>query len=222
MKSLKLIGKTKKELAELLDAYQLAIDFNIICSMTDLKGNIIYVNKKFCEISKYSENELLGQNHKMLNSGCHPANFFKQMWSTIGKGNVWNNEVKNKAKDGTYYWVETVVLPIRDKNDRIIQYFSLRMPIDDKKRAEAERKEYIKSLEEMLTMTSHRVRKPITSCLGIMNLMENRIPLSQDELWNTIEHLKSSALELDTFTRELTTFIFDMEQKAKQYEKNSA
>lgn len=213
MKSLKLIGKTKKELEELLSAYNLAIDFNIICSMTDIKGNIVYVNKKFCEISKYSATELLGQNHKMLNSGFHTTSFFKQMWGTIGKGNVWHHEVKNKAKDGTYYWVDTVILPIRDKKEKIIQYFSLRMPIDDRKRAEAERKEYIKSLEEMLTMTSHRVRKPISSCLGIMNLLENKIPLSQYELWNIIEHLKSSALELDTFTSELTTFIYDIAKK---------
>ena len=190
--------------------------------MTDLKGNIVYVNKKFCEISKYSETELLGQNHKMLNSSFHTTNFFKEMWCAIGKGNIWHNEVKNKAKDGTYYWVDTVVLPIRDKNDKIIQYFSLRMPIDERKHAEEERKEYIKSLEEMLTMTSHKVRKPIASCLGIMSLMENKVPLSQDELLNIVEHLKSSALELDTFTKELTTFIFDMEQKAKQHKKNCA
>ncbi len=105
MKGFKIKGKTKKELEELLGAYQQAIDFNIICSMTDLKGIIVHVNKKFCEISKYSEKELIGQNHRILNSGFHSKDFFKQMWKTIGSGDSWHDEVRNKAKDGTYYWV---------------------------------------------------------------------------------------------------------------------
>jgi len=208
-------GSTKKEILQLLGAYQQAIDFNIICSITDIKGTILYANKKFCEISKYSEDELVGQNHRIVNSGFHPKDFFKQMWKTIGKGNVWHNEVKNKAKDGTYYWVDTIVLPIYGKNGKIIQYFSLRIPINEKKQLEQDQIERIKELKEMLFMTSHKVRKPVSSCLGLMNLVESDIPISQDELWKIIGHLKSSALELDAFTRELTTFIYDLEQKEK-------
>lgn len=210
-----IIGKTKKELQELLGAYQQAIDFNIICSMTDIQGTIIYVNKMFCEISKYSEKELLGQNHRILNSGFHAKDFFKQMWKTIGKGNSWHNDVKNKAKDGTYYWVETVILPIRDKTGKIIHYFSLRVLINDRKQAEEEKENHVKGLEEMLFMTSHEVRKPIASCLGLMNLVESGKPLRQEELWKIIEHLKLSALELDAFTKKLTAFIYEMGQRTK-------
>jgi PAS domain S-box-containing protein len=208
--------RTKKELLLLLNAYQQAIDFNIICSITDLKGTILFVNKKFCEYAKYTEEQLLGQNHRMLNSSFHPRGFFKQMWKTIGRGGTWTGEVKNKASDGTFYWVETVVLPIRDRNQKIIQYLSLRMPIDDRKNAEMEKQEYLKALEEMLFMTSHEVRKPLTSCMGLMNLVEDGKPLSQLELWNTVKHLKSSALELDVFTKKLTIFMYEMEQKTKR------
>lgn len=208
-------GRTKKELLTLLNAYQQAIDFYIICSITDIKGTIIFVNKRFCEISKYSEEHLLGQNHRILNSGFHSRGFFKEMWKTIGKGYAWNGEVKNKAYDGTLYWVDTVVLPIKDKDEKIIQYLSLRIPIDDKKNAENEKIEHMKALEEMLFITSHEVRKPLTSLMGLMNLVESEMPLNQQELWETIKHLKSSALDLDIFTKKLTFFLNEMEQKIR-------
>jgi PAS domain S-box-containing protein len=208
-------GKSKKELAMLLYAYQQAIDFNMLCSMTDLKGNIIYVNNKFCEISKYAEDELLGQNHNILNSNYHPKEFFKNMWKTIGKGNVWHGEVKNKAKDGTLYWVDTVVLPIYDSNQKIIQYLSLRMPINERKQIEFEKQNHMKALDEMLFMTSHKVRRPVTTCLGLMEIVEaDNVSLTQKEVNSLISHFKSSAVELDEFTRELTAFISEMRQKS--------
>ncbi|WP_276361360.1 PAS domain S-box protein [Daejeonella sp. H1SJ63] len=213
MTQIKMAGRTKKELLLLLNAYQQAIDFYIICSITDIKGTILFVNKRFCEISKYSEEYLLGKNHRILNSGFHSRDFFKVMWKTIGKGFAWNGEVKNKASDGTFYWVETVVLPIKNKDGKIVQYLSLRIPIDDKKNAENEKRKYLTALEDMLFMTSHEVRKPLTSCMGLMNLVEGEAPLSQLELWDTIKHLKSSALELDEFTQKLTIFMHRMKQE---------
>lgn len=109
----------------------------------------------------------------------------------------------------------TVVLPIKDKDEKIIQYLSLRIPIDDKKNAENEKIEHMKALEEMLFITSHEVRKPLTSLMGLMNLVESEMPLNQQELWETIKHLKSSALDLDTFTKKLTFFLNEMEQKIR-------
>src|ERR1035437_1790263 len=159
-------GHSQKELLRLLQAYRQAIDESIISSITDIKGIIIYANKKFCEVAKYSEKELIGKNHRIINSAFHTKEFFKDMWETINNGNVWHNEIKNKAKDGTCYWVDTVIIPIKNEKGEIIQYLSLRMLIDDKKKAEAERKEYIQSLEEMLFMTNHEVRQPIAHCMG--------------------------------------------------------
>ncbi len=206
-------GRTKKELLTLLNAYQQAIDFYIICSITDVKGTILFVNKRFCEISKYPEEFLLGKNHKILNSGFHSRDFFKAMWKTIGNGFAWNGEVKNKASDGTFYWVDTVVLPIKGTDEKIVQYLSLRIPIDDRKNAESEKRKYLTALEDMLYMTSHEVRKPLATCMGLMNLVEGDAPLSQLELWDTIKHLKSSALDLDSFTKKLTMFMNETEQK---------
>lgn len=214
MNPFNIIGKTKKEIQGMLTAYQQAIDYNIICSLTDFKGTILYVNKKFCEISKYSEKELLGQNHRIVNSGFHPKGFFKQMWRTIGKGNLWQNEIKNKAKDGTYYWVDTVILPIRDNARKIIQFFSLRMPINERKEVDAKREQHIKVLEEMLFMTSHKVRQHIANILGLSNILYSS-KNEPEEFKIVVDYLKKSALNLDKVTQELNLFIHSEKQKAE-------
>lgn len=208
--------KTKGELQRLLIAYQQAIDFNIICSITDTKGTILYVNKIFCNVSKYSEEELIGKNHNLINSGHHPKAFFKQMWQTIGKGLIWHDEVKNKAKDGTYYWVDTTILPIKDSEGNTIQFFSLRQEITEKKEKEEKQKEYMASVEKMLFMVSHKIRKPVTNCMGLMTLVDDDKTLTQEDLNAIVNHFKSSAIELDQFTKELTNFIYDIEQKNKE------
>jgi PAS domain S-box-containing protein len=109
---------------QMLNSYKRAIDVNIITSIADCKGTIIYVNEKFCEISKYQKNELIGQNHRIINSNYHSKAFFEDLWKTIKAGQTWQGEIKNKAKDGSYYWVDTVILPIETDNE--IQYLSLR------------------------------------------------------------------------------------------------
>lgn len=206
---------SKKELLRLLNAYQQAIDETIISSITDTKGTIIRANKKFCEVTKYSENELLGKNHRIINSDYHTKEFFKDMWETIDNGNVWHNEIRNKAKDGTFYWVDTVIIPIKDDKGKTIQYLSLRMLINEKKQREVERKEYVKSLEDMLFMTNHEVRQPVANCLGLMNIVNSTNP-SKKDLMKIYDHLKHSASKLEMFTRKLTLFLHDLAEKHKK------
>lgn len=110
-----------------------ALDQTALVSMTDAKGHIVYVNNKFIEISKYSLKELLGQNHRILKSGHQPDQLFDELWATISSGKVWRGEIKNKAKDGTFYWVDTSIAPIMGAGGHPERYISVRFLITDKK-----------------------------------------------------------------------------------------
>lgn len=117
-----------------LASYQKALERSSLVSVTDLKGNILDVNKKFCAISKYTREELVGQNHRIINSGYHDHTFWRDLWQTISKGDVWRGEIKNKAKDGTFYWVDTVICPVYNEHGEISRFLSIRQEITENKR----------------------------------------------------------------------------------------
>ncbi|MEK7810666.1 MAG: PAS domain S-box protein [Pseudomonadota bacterium] len=115
-----------------------AMDQHAIVSVADARGNIIYVNDKFCQISQYTRTELVGQNHRILKSGLHAAEFYEAMWSTISRGHTWQGEVCNRNKAGELYWVETTIVPSLDDNGLPWQYVSMRTEITRLKHAEAQ------------------------------------------------------------------------------------
>jgi PAS domain S-box-containing protein len=130
------LGNQSVEMLQMLSAYQAAVNEAAIVSITDIKGDIVYVNEMFTRVSKYTAEELLGQNHRLINSGYHKKEFFRDMWQIITAGKPWRGDIKNKAKDGSYYWVDTVISPIIDQNGSIFQYLSIRNLITPQKENE--------------------------------------------------------------------------------------
>lgn len=114
----------------------IAINKSSIISRTDLKGNITYVNQNFLEVSGYSEQELIGQPHNIINSGFHPKVFWKNVWAQIGKGKIWRGEVCNKGKGGKIYWVDTFIYPCYNEQGKLVSYFSIRNDITSRKNHE--------------------------------------------------------------------------------------
>lgn len=112
-----------------MNSFEKGLEQFSIVARTDSRGRIIYANEEFCRLSKYTEEELLGKDHRIVNSGHHPKEFFKEMWDTILDGKNWRGVVKNKAKDGTFYWVDTIIIPIRNTKGVLLEILSFRFNI---------------------------------------------------------------------------------------------
>lgn len=118
------------------EALLTALDQSALVSATNAKGDIYYANNKFVEVSKYNLEELIGQNHRILKSGFHSPEFFKELWNTISNGKVWHGEIKNRAKDGSFYWVNSTIVPIMGPDNKPEWYISVRILITEQKTTE--------------------------------------------------------------------------------------
>ncbi len=195
-----------------------ALDEHSIVSITDTEGNITYANKKFEEISLYSQQELIGSNHQILKSNVHPDSFYKDIWSTIASGEIWHGDICDQAKDGSTYWVSSTIVPQLNKAGKPEQYIAIRTDISNIKAIERNQREANqlliaekeltelerrkadkanKAKSEFLSSMSHELRTPLNAILGFSQLLEidTDHPLN-DEQKESIGYIVSSGNHL--------------------------
>jgi len=188
--------------------YASFLDKFSIVAVTDTKGVIIYANDKFCEISKYSQEELIGKNHNIINSGYHSRDFFGDMWKKISKGLLWRGEICNRAKDGSLYWVDSFIVPELNQQQRPLRYYSFRIDITERKLQEQKIQEKNQKLTEIAFIQSHEVRRPVANILGLVSLIDKK-NLDTTNL-EIVEHLERSTKDLDNVIHKIVEKTYEI------------
>jgi PAS domain S-box-containing protein len=198
-----------KALAEFKDA----LDAHCIVAITDARGKITYANDKFCAISKYSREELIGRDHRIVNSNYHSKAFIEELWQTISSGKVWKDLMRNQTKDGSFYWVDTTIVPFLGKDGKPLQYISIRSDVtasqqaqetlsdahQELSKANTELDKSARMKDEFLANMSHELRTPLNAILGLSESLLEQVhsPLSPRQqknittISNSGEHLLS-------------------------------
>lgn len=199
------LGKFVNKMAD----FQFALDASSIVAITDQRGTIKYVNDQFCRISKFSKEELIGQDHRIINSGYHSKEFFNNLWKTISSGEVWKGEIKNKTKDNTYYWVDTTIVPFLDEFQKPYQYLAIRYEVTRRKLAEEEIQKMTGKIIDVQEEERKRISRELHDDIG-QNLYSHLITINrlqtemdhplldqmQDEATEIIEALRHLSWEL--------------------------
>ncbi|MGE4131118.1 MAG: sensor histidine kinase [Bdellovibrionales bacterium] len=176
------------ELLQELRDHKFALDQSAIVALTDARGIITKVNKRFCDISGYSRDELIGADHRIVNSGTHPKAFFSHLWQTIARGEVWRGEVCNRRKDGTLYWVYTTITPFLDQQGRPFQYLAIRQDISELKaaqqiimdqQAQLINASRLSAIGEMSAAITHEINNPLAVILGRTEMLQGFIARGQ-------------------------------------------
>ena len=203
-------GVLERSLKELADI-KFALDQSTIVAITDQRGIINYVNDEFCRISKYPREELLGQDHRIINSGYHPKEFIRELWTTIAAGKVWKGEIRNRAKDGTIYWVDTTIVPFLDPEGKPYQYVAIRHDITKRilaeeqvlqQAAELQRAGQLSFVGELAAGLAHEIKNPLAGIQGAVDILIRRRDKNDPER-EALEGMRDEVQRIDRTVRAL-------------------
>ncbi len=201
------LERSLKELADI----KFALDQSTIVAITDQRGIINYVNDEFCRISKFSRGELLGQDHRIINSGFHPKDFIRDLWTTIASGKVWKGELKNRASDGTIYWVDTTIVPFLNSDGKPYQYVAIRHDITQLKlaedqirhqAAELQRAAQLSLIGELAAGLAHEIKNPLAGIQGGVDILIRRRDKNDPER-EALEGMRQEVQRIDNTVRAL-------------------
>jgi PAS domain S-box-containing protein len=201
------LERSLKELADI----KFALDQSTIVAITDQRGIINFVNDEFCRISKYSREELLGQDHRIINSGYHPKEFIRDLWTTIAAGQVWKGELRNLAKDGSIYWVDTTIVPFLNSDGKPYQYVAIRHDITQlklaeeqvrKQAAELQRAAQLSFVGELAAGLAHEIKNPLAGIQGGVDILIRRRDKNDPER-EALEGMRHEVERIDSTVRAL-------------------
>jgi PAS domain S-box-containing protein len=201
------LERSLKELADI----KFALDQSTIVAITDQRGIINYVNDEFCRISKYSREELVGQDHRIINSGYHPKDFIRDLWTTIAAGKVWKGELRNLAKDRSVYWVDTTIVPFLNSEGKPYQYVAIRHDITQRKQAEKQVLQQAAELQragqlsfvgELAAGLAHEIKNPLAGIQGGVDILIRRRDKNDPER-EALEGMRHEVERIDSTVRAL-------------------
>lgn len=217
-----------QELLKQLSDQKYALDQAAIVAATDAKGIITYVNDKFCEVSGYEREELVGKTHQIINSKTHPKSFFINLWKTISSGKVWRGEVCNRGKNGQLYWVYTTIVPFLDEQGKPIQYLSIRYEITELKQAQQVIQQQheklvaasrLSAIGEMSAAITHEINNPLGVILGRVEMMKSMLAdkeLDREGLLKMVDHIDVTGHRIAKIVNSMKTMAHHQEEEPPQ------